>query len=494
MVNTRKKLSALTLALSLMLTLAACGSEPEPEQAPDSRPTADLFNAVEVPAEIEIPDEPDDFDEPAIAVPPLPDGITWLAEPVFEYSWLFYCAGHDVFDSGGGDIVDEKTGQLTGEPHGVHSGGKYMWLYDEELDIFASFHQLSGGAEGTEWFLMSEFDLHFPNEADTIKAVCLVDSTNPLEGGGMVYHHEDAFFGTAIAVGNSFVTDFIYIDGGNGRQNIHSVITAVDSNNMHGIIGRDGGTVVPFVFDGLLLISGSTAFARLAGDDYWGIIEFGSTEPYINTALFDELFPFGEDYQRSMEVPISEIFVGIELPATVSDIVEAYNLLNSSSQWWGSVDSFIATFVCWDGFGRFDEYDRSISVYTLKTSEEIDVINNCYHSSGCQSTESYPDCGCEWIDLVPLLIFDEDSTVFVHANKKQFVDILWSTANWSDTVEELIENIMALDNVDSIRVFRSADDLNNGGEAIFEGAWQEGMCYEIIYDDGESSMQSMWRF
>jgi hypothetical protein len=148
-----------------------------------------------------------------------------------------------------------------------------MWLYDDKLDLFASFHQLSGGAEGTEWHPMSEFEIHFPNETDTIKAVCLVDSTNPLEGGGMVYHHEGAFFGTAIAVGNNFVTDFIYVDGGNGRA-AYNVITAVDSNNMHGIIDRNGETVVQFIFDEILLISENTAFARLGAEDNWGIIGF----------------------------------------------------------------------------------------------------------------------------------------------------------------------------------------------------------------------------
>jgi hypothetical protein len=220
---------------------------------------------------------PPDDDVVAPPVEPVPEPAwSWIVEPTLEYDWLYYCGGHDVFNTGSGEGIDEKTGLPTAEYCGTHSGGKYMWLYDAELDLFASFHQLSGGAEWTEWIPMNEFEIYFPNEVDTIKAVCFVDSTNPLEGGGMVYHHEGAFFGTAVAVGNNFITDSVYTDAGNGRA-AYNAITAVNGDNMHGIINRNGDIIVPFEFDELLLISETTAFANSNGK--WGIIGFGDYIP-----------------------------------------------------------------------------------------------------------------------------------------------------------------------------------------------------------------------
>ncbi|MCL2636731.1 MAG: WG repeat-containing protein [Oscillospiraceae bacterium] len=485
----KNKFLALVLILSLVLSFTACGSEPEAEEVFDPRPTADDFQVVEI--------EQPDVGDAVLSVPSDEHSFTWLVEPALEYDWLYYCGGHDVFNTGDGKGVDEKTGLPTAEYCGTHSGGRLKWLYDEKLDIITKFFDL-GGSEG--WLPMNEFEVHFPDEADTIKVIIRVDSTKLPDSAGNIYRHEGAFHGVAAAVGNNFVTDFIYTDGGWGRA-VYGAVALVDSENMHGIINKSGDIIVPFEFEELLLISKNTAFARVG--DYWGIIGFGETEtakPYINTALFDELFPFTENTYGYMQVPADEIFVGIELPATVADIVKNYQLVDTSTQWWDSTGTFISTFACHDGFGVFDDYDRRISIYTLNTSVEIDV-NNCFLTyMGCRDeiTESPqaddPGCDCEWIDLAPLMIFDEDSTVSITAYEKQFVNKLMSAADRAETVEELIESIMGYENVDSIRVFRTADDLNRGGAAIFEGAWQKGMCYEIVYDDGESWLQSMWRF
>jgi len=197
-------------------------------------------------------------------VVPEPDYV-WIVEPTIEYEYgvIIYCIGHDHFQNSNQDLIDENTGLLTGEVGCVHGGNsRPWWIYDSELDLFGV------GANDydetpAELYPMAEYIEHFAQYKDTIKLVQLVDSP-------------DGFYG--VAVGNKFVTDFIYgtVNPSRYVDNV-IVVSDVNSNEKRGLIDRNGEITVPFEFEELLIISENTAFAKVDGK--WGIIGFNGYEP-----------------------------------------------------------------------------------------------------------------------------------------------------------------------------------------------------------------------
>ncbi|MCL2698440.1 MAG: hypothetical protein FWE74_10235 [Oscillospiraceae bacterium] len=300
-----KKIITILLALSLVLTLAACGSESEPAPADDLRPTAESFITPDLPDEPEIPEEPEASDESDAGnddhvVPPQVNehGFIWLVEPALDYDGIYYCNGHDMFWGNNEEksIYDQELDTITGQPtggyHGAHGGGREMWVYDHALDIMGT---PGSGYSGTPvtMYPHSEFAEHFPDDADTIKIVYSVDSTIRNNDGGSDYIEGEAYAGAAVAVGSEFITDFIYHTDSvwirRGRD-VYDTIEVLDKNNMYGIINRKGETAVPFIFSEIIMISSNTAFARLAGDDMWGIIKFGTYVPLSNPQIsFNEI-------------------------------------------------------------------------------------------------------------------------------------------------------------------------------------------------------------
>jgi hypothetical protein len=387
---------ALSLVLSLAITLTACGSEPEAEEVFDPRPTADSFPTLEVPAEPddpavpidepETPEEPEEPEEPETPDEPEPPAFIWLVEPTLDYnSGIYYCDAHDMFWGANSESdsqeLDRVTGQLTGNFHDAHGGGVLPWVYDPLLDLMGKPGSSYGGTPVT-MYPRSEFAVHFPDDADTIKVVYEVDSTLRNEHWEEELSQE-AYDKAAVAVGAEFVTDFIYncvrttmrFFAPQGVRTAN-VIEVVAENAKSGIINRNGEVVVSFVFNDLLLICENTAFARLGEFDMWGIIAF---------------YPSGA-------------------PKLLADD-------------------------CWICM-RADE-NRGLGAY---------------------------------------------------------VDAIGELGRRVDCVETFIQIALNCNRVDSVAVYRTADDLNRGGDEIFEGEIHHGMAYSLHYDDGESWMQVIfWR-
>jgi hypothetical protein len=228
---------------------------------------------------------------------------TWIVEPVLipiEYEFTFgYCYLCDLFvkDTWLGDvhhvdtvvfstIVDEKTGLSTGAEHECqpYKIGERVWMYDPDLDLFGWFHTVGYEELNFGIYPMAEYDEHFSEYKNTVKAVRRIDSTLLFPQGiqSQIIIDGEAFSGIAVAVGNEFVTDFVYEWESGFARKFEGFVTVSDYEGMDGVVNRDGDVIVPFEFSAILTICENTAFATMGMG--WGIIGFngyeGDTEEY----------------------------------------------------------------------------------------------------------------------------------------------------------------------------------------------------------------------
>jgi len=276
-----KRILALLIAVVL---LGACGeadvgdavlSVPEEEPEPVITTTPPITTTA--------PPEPEIEEEPRI-IEPLPTHLAelnWVVEPIYEYDNVNYCLNCDVFLSWDG-ILDEATGLSTQYMHGAHGGGRLPWIYDPQLDLMGKPGS-NYGSIPIELHPATDFALHFPNYSDSIKVVYSADTTAREEHSGDEWLSRETFSKAAVAVGNDFITDFIYNDWGGswfwvraGRE-VADMVEVFDENGKHGIIDRNGNAVIPFEFDDILLIGEWTAFVKFNG--YWGIVAFTNYVP-----------------------------------------------------------------------------------------------------------------------------------------------------------------------------------------------------------------------
>jgi hypothetical protein len=215
-----------------------------------------------------------------IPLPPHLAKLNWVVELILEYEWFGHCFSCDVF-IGNSHIVDEKTGLATEQYHPAHGTGVKIWVYDPVLELFG-IHV----GNNIEIYPLSEFTIHFPNDIHRVNVVRRVDSTIrelcQLAGYGEIFPQK-AFSGAAIAIGNEFITDFIYnsdrfsSDGrwfwGGGRDILYAD-AVVDDKGMFGVIYNDGRIIIPFEFDEIRIIDERTAFVK--HNERWGIVAFNA--------------------------------------------------------------------------------------------------------------------------------------------------------------------------------------------------------------------------
>jgi hypothetical protein len=233
------------------------------------------------------------------------DKLVWFVEPTLDLGSIWYCEIHDVFiDSAVVDgigvpdnvTIDEKTGIPNEEfvdcSHECMSNEmtnstqkQVWWLYYEEDDSFG-YVDFSNNGINVEMYPMIEFEKHFPNETETVKAVHRVNTGMPDLIDRFISNSVHPITGTAVAFGDEFVTDFIYSGQSFGRQVDMFVGVSIidDYDNVskglkHGIIDATGMEVLPFWFNRLHIIDERSAFVRLEDSDKWGIIDI--YESYI---------------------------------------------------------------------------------------------------------------------------------------------------------------------------------------------------------------------
>jgi hypothetical protein len=233
--------------------------------------------------------EPPKVTAPTVTAPA--PGYVWIVEPTLDFKHgLVYFEIVDVFfaplyDSGSTgnydvEIINEKTGQRTGEIHDEFEltkdgRGMRVWLYYPDEDLF-----------GYKCFRTDEFELHprsefaerFPNEIDTIKTVCRISLAKPYFDNIGVQPWTD---GVAVAYGSEIVSDFIYelVSPGRSVADVTEVCVFDNSdedelnwNYKYGIADKTGNLIVPLMFERTLIIDETTAFAMIDGK--WGIIGF----------------------------------------------------------------------------------------------------------------------------------------------------------------------------------------------------------------------------
>ena len=206
--------------------------------------------------------------------------ITWLVEPTLEYDNIYYCPDCGLFGfDHDGDILDPKTGLITKDKniigHGWqgHSISDSEWLYDEARELYGIYFT-DIGDEYLKFCPKNDFAKKEPFSyyVDSMNAFRKVDSSKIKQADSewdfIEYDLSGAYIGDkyALAYGTTFITDFIYDEYDAGH---HVFATRMDGK--WGMIDKFGNIVIPFVLEKIMIIDGSTAFAKYNGK--YGILE-----------------------------------------------------------------------------------------------------------------------------------------------------------------------------------------------------------------------------
>jgi hypothetical protein len=313
---------------------------------------------------------------PMPPTPPMPDisafeGISWFLQPRhlgwYYYSWdgewvqqnTNYQWWTDSFHSTIGRVLDERTMQHTANWASVGGFGTTpRWFYDADLGLFGR-HTSSCSHSVIEMYPIAEFAERFPHDADYVLIANLVDSTlrGGEEYGDREWFADEAILGkTAVFYKGEFVTEFAspgecHDFQWHGRGRLTTAVIALHRDGKQGIVNRRGETLVPFIFEELLVIDNYTAFAYV-GDYHWGIITWidvddvphrettGGEGPWenqpctiiieqLNTEMLEE---FAQSYghisaHESLDLFIGfarDVFVGLEQTLTIEEFNEMF--------------------------------------------------------------------------------------------------------------------------------------------------------------------------
>jgi hypothetical protein len=223
----------------------------------------------------------------AIELPAHLDSLNWVVKPGYKYTWhavggeeyesFSFCPSHDFFFGAGDYAIDERTGlYVDSAMHGAHGGGGHRWIYDPVNDLMGRSGSTYSGAP-LMLYPRVEFAEHFPDDIDRMIIVYSFDSTMEFEEEWMAIEIPwDAHIGVSVAVGGEFVSGLTDIPDDQPRvrlgRHTSDKIEFISENGKYGVIGRDGSIILPFEFEGVLIIDNWTAFVQYGGS--WGILAF----------------------------------------------------------------------------------------------------------------------------------------------------------------------------------------------------------------------------
>jgi len=221
--------------------------------------------------------------------------LTWVVEPTLPHTSLQQCnCGAIVTEEW--QHVDTITGRVLPYSCG-HGGPPPPWVYDPERGLFGhagygnGYHMFVGmhpinefsetihdmfGYDNifADWLLMTATGL------STVEAVdsSLRANSDWFEGGWHLLP-EGASGTFAIMYNLEFITDFIFSGVGQWQRDFAIVqdfpLISMRMSDMWGLVDRNGNTVFPFMFENLIIIDESTAFAKYNGR--YGILDFRAT-------------------------------------------------------------------------------------------------------------------------------------------------------------------------------------------------------------------------
>jgi len=202
------------------------------------------------------------------------------------------------------ELIDPVTGQfMVGLEHGGHGGPGPEWVFDPARGLFGhpsygyGYHRNIGMFPTAEFasvirgfFTDDQVINWLESQTSGLLVVQSVDSsrrTTENAWGEQEWWNlsDDAFSGRfALMYNRELVTDFIFdggqpwwhrftFDGGGAGRNRNFIPVIRDGN--WGMVNRNGNTVLPFVFENLILIDENTAFARVNGR--YGILDLNAS-------------------------------------------------------------------------------------------------------------------------------------------------------------------------------------------------------------------------
>ena len=199
------------------------------------------------------------------------DAFTWVVQPILEHEQLWYCSHCDVFWQESGLLVDPETGAVIDDYKMGHGGGATL-VFDYQQNLIGRAGNLYSGP--AEMYPFADFATNFPQLSSLVFMVQGVDSSLRIVEHGEEMLADEAFSGQfAVIYNGNLVTDFIFDDGGSNTASggrLTGTIVAARLDGSWGIINNSGNTVVPFIFEHILIIDDETAFAQYNG--YYGII------------------------------------------------------------------------------------------------------------------------------------------------------------------------------------------------------------------------------
>ena len=222
--------------------------------------------------------------------------FVWIVEPTLEHESISLCSC-GAFVNPHWEIIDPTTGLLSEDPHLGHGGTSPGWVYDPSQNLFGhpgfghAYHTLVGMHPINEFdeTVRDIFGFDGSNEwidfiSQSSKGLIIVQSVDSSQRVDSEWSEADGDWElTALAQSGKYalmynrepVTDFIF-DGGVQMQRGFAIANdfpyaSMNMGRLWGLVDKNGITVLPFVFENLLIINESTAFAKYNGS--YGILD-----------------------------------------------------------------------------------------------------------------------------------------------------------------------------------------------------------------------------
>jgi hypothetical protein len=157
-------------------------------------------------------------------------------------------------------------------------------MYDENKEMFGVYSYSEGYSNYEVLAPIDFFDNSY--RANSLMAIENIDFDQVIEmelpWGEYDYDFSSASTGRyAIAYKSSFLTDFIYgYDFWRHTIDRNDVIV-VHLNDSYGVLNASGDTMIPFVFNDIVLIDNETAFAKYNGK--YGILDLQETTALLTS-------------------------------------------------------------------------------------------------------------------------------------------------------------------------------------------------------------------
>ena len=226
--------------------------------------------------------------------------LVWVVQPTLEYEYIKLCSCGYFFTTNW-TLLDSVTGLVREDWDGAHGHGgpPPSWVYDPQLGLFGH----SGKFEGyntnigmhpleelddvilgmfpfsefmSDWMMQSSREFIIVEAVDSSQRV--TDNEWLREGEWMLA--ENGYSGTfALMYNRELITDFIFNGGIQMRRDFviaHDFpLASMHIGGVWGLVDINGDVVLPFIFENLLPIDATTAFARYNGR--YGILDLTRT-------------------------------------------------------------------------------------------------------------------------------------------------------------------------------------------------------------------------